>query len=534
MEKEEKKEETKFYARSASGLVRQVTAFDVLTVNIVLMGIGYVFLYSMWAEGLFPGVNLPDTVFIAVLPSICIALVYLFLSVAMPRSGGDYIWTSRTIHPLLGFIGNFYMTAVISTFLGMVAGMVSLYGLAPTIMAIGLVTHNPSVVTLGTTVEAPPWNFIIAAVLFIALVLPIFFGTRVAFRVQIAGFAITLVGVFTYIIATFSTSQSQFIANFQKFTGVTYQSVITAAHSAGYTTTFLLGATFLGSIYTALNYAGFTYSASISGEVKQIRRSQLVGMVGSALVFGLLMYLLYAGTYNAMGQPFFASISYLSAAGSKAYPLAYPAPALNYMIAFVSPNAIIIGLVGLAMIGTCLTAIPAGVFVVARNFFAYSFDRVLPTKLASVDKRFHAPYYAILISTIWGLIGAYLFVYTIYYQYVIWGAFANYIAFGIGCLAGAVFPFKMKELFDRSPSTVKMKVAGIPVITILGVIGFVYCMFIAIASLTPSFVGVVSWQSYAMIIVIAVAAIVIYGISYAYHKSKGVPLDLTFKEIPPE
>jgi len=534
MEKEEKKEETKYYARAASGLVRQVTAFDVLTVNVVLMGIGYVFLYSMWAENLYPGVDLPSTVFIAILPSICIAVTYLLLSQAMPRSGGDYIWVSRTIHPVLGFVGSFFMTSVISTFCGMVAGMSSWYGIAVTLMAAGLVGNNPGLVDLGSTLSSPPWSFIIAVLVIILLTVPMFFGTKAAFRVQKAGFIITLLGVLVYIVVTFATPQQQFIANFERLTGASYQGIITVAQSGGYTTSLLLGATFLGSIYTALNYAGFTYSASISGEVKQVRRSQFIGMVGAALLFGLLMWLLYAGTYHAMGQPFYSAISFLGETGNPAYPLAFPEPALHYLIAFVSPNPIIVGLVGLAVIGTCFTAIPAGVFVCARNFFAYAFDRVLPTKIASVDKRFHAPYWAILISTIWSIIGAYLFIYTSFYKYVIWGAFANYISFGIGCLAGVAFPYRMKELFERSPAAVKKKVLGIPVISILGLVGFVYSMFIAIASLTPTFAGTVPLESYVMIVAIALGAIIIYGISYAYHKSKGVPLDLTFKEIPPE
>jgi amino acid transporter len=257
-------------------------------------------------------------------------------------------------------------------------------------------------------------------------------------------------------------------------------------------------------------------------------------MVGAALLFGLLMYLIYAGAYHTMGQPFYGAISFLGETGNKAYTLAFPEAALNYMIVFSNPNAIIVVLVGLAVIGTCFTAIPAGVFICARNFFAYAFDRVVPTKIASVDKRFHAPYYAVLISTIWAIIGAYLFIYTSFYKYVIWGAFANYISFGIGCLAGALFPYRLKELFERSPATVKRRVLGIPVISILGLIGFFYSMFIAIASLAPSFVGTVPVESYVMILAIALAAIIIYSISYVYHKSKGVPLGLTFKEIPPE
>ena len=42
-------------------------------------------------------------------------LVYLYFTVMMPRSGGDYVWVSRTLSPFLGFFANFSLTFVFLT-----------------------------------------------------------------------------------------------------------------------------------------------------------------------------------------------------------------------------------------------------------------------------------------------------------------------------------------------------------------------------------------------------------------------------------
>ena len=139
----------KVFLRDATGLTRSLSGADALIGNLCTMGIGFSFLYVFFSELLYPGVNLPFTVVFALVPGVILSLVYYYFTVAMPRTGGDFVWTSRVIHPAIGFLVSFYVTFTGLTILGTVAGWVPVYGLGPMLAALGIVNANPSMASLA-------------------------------------------------------------------------------------------------------------------------------------------------------------------------------------------------------------------------------------------------------------------------------------------------------------------------------------------------------------------------------------------------
>src|SRR5438876_840205 len=106
------------FAREATGLTRNISGKDAVMLTVSTMGLGYVFFYMYFGPGLYPGVNLLYADLIAIPISLLTSGVYYLLSVAMPRTGGDYVYNSRILHPALAFMSNFWYVIIITTFFG--------------------------------------------------------------------------------------------------------------------------------------------------------------------------------------------------------------------------------------------------------------------------------------------------------------------------------------------------------------------------------------------------------------------------------
>ena len=104
------------FLRNATGLVRELTPFDAfnLVFSAVLVPIGFMDVMA-FAPQFWPRANLFLSFLIAAPLLTCFGLVYLYFTVLMPRSGGDYVWVSRTLSPFLGFVVNVSLTYVFLT-----------------------------------------------------------------------------------------------------------------------------------------------------------------------------------------------------------------------------------------------------------------------------------------------------------------------------------------------------------------------------------------------------------------------------------
>ena len=99
-------------------------------------------------------------------------------------------------------------------------------------------------------------------------------------------------------------------------------------------------------------------------------------------------------------------------------------------------------------------------------------------------------------------------------------------------LGGALFPWTRKQVYDTSP-VAKYKVAGIPLITICGVIATVFSVWMLYWYMTVPGLGVANPTSEAVMLAIFLFWVAYYFIRRWWLKRVGIDLELAFKEVPP-
>src|SRR5215471_6017046 len=106
------------FVRNATGLVRELSAFDAfnLVFSAVLIPVGITQVMS-FTPTFWPHANMLVSFLLATPLVATVGLVYLYFTVIMPRSGGDYVWVSRTLSPFFGFFANFSLTFVFLTWI---------------------------------------------------------------------------------------------------------------------------------------------------------------------------------------------------------------------------------------------------------------------------------------------------------------------------------------------------------------------------------------------------------------------------------
>src|SRR6266436_4623532 len=417
---------SKLFVRQSSGLVRNVSVTNALFFNVAaFVGVGltlYPIFYSLGFVPVWKFGPLSEYGWAAIVAGIfcaVLALIFASLTSVMPRSGGDYVFTSRIVHPFLGWMESW--TLVIASVL-IIAFEVPLVlrnlQITARIIGIGPGGHffdNANTWFTDSTggITGSP-GFIGSLVVLLVIGAVCVLPTRTYHRVVtgLAGFGVA--GFITmFIFGLAATSRSAFERNLPQYTGGVTAAKIAASGKAD----FLAGTShhFLSDLFSTtvfpfmlsillFQFIGFQYSAYIAGEVRgNVRRGVLIALLG-ALVIGVLANSVYVdaisnhlgfGTNVSWGASYWGFNSHLSA-------LPMGQPNSMPLLAAVANHGLWPIWMLISLAGTVFPFLLCPVYInfISRMQLAWSLDRQVPEWFGAVSERLRAPANAILAALV--------------------------------------------------------------------------------------------------------------------------------------
>ena len=478
------------FTRKASGLVRVMSPYSAFVYNILTMGLIFPWTY-LWAPGALPGGQLVWGILLAMLIEIPIAFAYVWLSTALPRSGGDYVFESRV------FGGGTAFTVVMSGYViwilqwvALSGWLLSYLGFAPLFLGLGATLQSAGLSNLGVWFTQST-GIIITSILnaLVALVI-LCSGFKNYVRLQWVMWYVVLIAFGVMFAVLFFTPPAQFVERLNAFAAASggganfYQTAVDAVAAAGIDLNpppTLLATLLVAPIaWTSLQWA--TYSAQQNGEIKDARsfKNQAIILVGSLIVTGILLALIAAGLERLAGPQFLyvAGAGYWSLIPEATVGGFYLWP--NIIAVAVTASPIVVLLIGLGYILNSHQIVHNCYIGMTRVMVAMSLDRLLPEWVSKVNERYHTPvnaHVAYFLASI-PVILAYNLVPG-------WVGLTLGVTFGCGyvfiitCLAGALLPYRAKDVYEASPGA-KYTVNGLValVFTLLGIAAFIWTAWV--------------------------------------------------------
>ena len=543
----------RLFVRNATGLVREVSKWDALIMNSLGMNValGAVFLL-LQAPGNFPGGSMLLAIVIGTLVmAFTLLWVYAEFSAAMPRSGGDYVFVSRTLHPVVGWLLSWSQGMwLIFFWIGFNAWFALTFAVPVTFTTIGAVTGHTGFINASNSLLAQHtvagittqwWVIVFGALLTFGFCAVLIYGSQSYWRLQkwlfgLAGLSLVLVaGLLLFRGGQIAQSWNQF-ASANK--GLAYENVISTA------------------------------------KVRRLRRHQGLQPDGDDpdAAVGLLRRRLRPGLgpdrrRGEAGQPHAVLRDGRrrpdQRPGPRADRAALPAhrrqrvgqqpvvpqqhrarqartagrrcpPSIVLMGSMLTDSVPILLLIGVGFILWALMGTPLSTLQATRYMLAWSLDRTVPKQLGEVNDRYHTPVKAILLCGVTGVVALIALV-RIPQASLLGALLAQIVAFIVVSIAGIVFPYRLPQIWEGGGGR---RILGVPAVTLAGIggviaLGGLMIMFIFNDTVNATFAVTRGISLKFMIGVIVVGAIW-YAAAWALNKRRGVDLALAYREIPPE
>lgn len=543
------------FARKATGFVRDIRVRDAVIFNVLPACPGLVMAVSVfWVLSTFTGVSLYLAILITIVCSFLITSAFGLLSQIMPRSGGDYILISRSLHPALALGSSILIGTSAMLAMGYWGVFTAKICIGPMLTMFGVAVNSHWLQQAGVTVTGHPWNMIIGFVEVAILATIMAIGTRLLMRVQFWLFVAAMAGFVFAAFVLLITSHSSFIGDYNSYArpfthhADTYNYFLRQAKVGGtdvHAPTSLHNTIIASGAFIAFGVWTW-YSVNYAGEIRQAgtRRNWYSMLGGLALTFIpiLLMVLLLEKT---VGYPFLTAVNSVSSD-----PHVYTLPNQPWwttLVATIASNAVFVAFLGLTFICWAPLIVYTQIVQPVRALFAWAFDQVIPERIATVNERTHTPVFSLGLIAVASIFFLYLAAYSSsFLKYVALSTIVGFPTFILIGISAIVFPYRRRASYEASVSNIS--VFGVPLLVFFGIGSIAAGMFGGWLWLKYPLLGLpnagksIGDQLFtsplngglALVATGLIAGAVIYFVGRAWRRTQGIDIALNYLEIPPE
>jgi APA family basic amino acid/polyamine antiporter len=530
------------FTRKATGLVREISPFSTFVFNLASAPTAIFLAVSIyWTLAAFPGGNTYLALGLCLIVAVTLATCFGLISSAIPRVGGDYVLVGRVLHPLIGIVSSFMWVAGVFASIAYVGLAFVTVGLGPGFSAIGLLSNSSTLTDWGATLASSKWwQFGLGSAIIIVACLLLSTGWKITMRLINTWWALSMLGIFVAAIVLLAKGHSGFISAFNDVTNPvtgssdSYNKVISDATQAGVDVdpSFSLsntwptwGATMSLGIWTWL-------SIYIAGEVRRARTMTQPMVMSAGSVFhvgtGFIMTAIF---FAVFGTQFFTAINGI--VGTDAYPFASP-PYWSFLTSIAGGSSALAWFLLITFVFAFPIWIINNFAVTVRSMFAWAFDSLLPIRVAQVNPRFNTPVIATVVAVAINIGALYWAISsTSFFGVLAEAVLFNMFAMFLLAVSAAVLPYRRPEAWRASATTAR--VAGIPVVTVVGAVASVFCVVIFFLYLHYPGLGIADRGKFGRDSAIVIgAALLLYFGARIIRSRQGIDLAKMTEEIPPE
>jgi basic amino acid/polyamine antiporter, APA family len=532
------------FARKTSGLVKDLGAFESFSINLISLGPGPAFGLFLIILLFVTGANLMQAVLLAALIAVPIIVTYTLIGIEMPRSGGEYVYSSRQLHPYFGVLSAFGRLLNVIIYAAVLPYWFSTLSVGPGVAVWGAFIHNTGLLNWGNSISLGIGNPLYITVIgvlvtLVSMGLWIALKPKIAFQIFSGLLILELIGILVSVVLLLALGHTGFVNSVNSYTGdpTYYQDVSAfgAANFGAYGSSLTNTILFVPLLF-AFYFMFGTAPSYIAGEFKRSTRSIGYGMAVSftlAVVFAVLIVFTFE---QVVGMNFLnGSVSFTDYFP----PIVTPPstiPGLPFAMGLTSApafaahgNSIALAIIMLGSASWYLLWLILGFYIFSRFMLSMSLDRMVPKWLGNVTRSTHQPWVGILFI---GGAGIILLPILAYNYTALYTPFV-FMLFFLPMITVMLTSLSLARLGLRNHKPLNVIAGGASFVVTL-----VAAYLVSTLPLLGSAAGFTpSNKETGAIIVIAmfVGAGILYLLSRWYNlRTRGIDIGLAFKELPPD